>query len=341
MKAIGKLKREKGLWMYDAEMPKIGDNEVLIKVIYSAICGTDVHIYKYDDWAQKTIPVPMTVGHEFVGIVEKVGKNARRIKVGDRVSGEGHIVCGVCQNCRSGRFHFCPNTVGVGVHRTGAFAEYVAIPEFNVVKIPEKVSSEEASILDPLGNTVYTTLAFPITGRNVLISGCGPIGMMACAVARFAGAKNIVVTDINDFRLSMGKKMGATRTVNVSKETLFEVAKELSLKEGFDVGLEMSGNKDALGQLVNFVINGGSIALLGLVPDGSGLNWSDFIFKSLTLKGIYGRQMFDTWYEMLNMLESGLDVKSVITHIVKAQDFEKGFAAILDGKAAKVLLDWR
>lgn len=340
MKALGKLKKQTGLWLYNTPKPHPGPGEVLIRIKKTAICGTDLHIYKWDEWAQKTIPVPMTTGHEFMGVVEKIGKGVSGIKVRDRVSGEGHIVCMTCKRCRTGRQHHCPTTEGIGVNRTGCFAEYLVMPASNIIVLPKEVSDNVAAFLDPLGNAVHTTLSFDLTGRDVLITGAGPIGMMACAIAKHAGARYIVITDVNEYRLKIAKKMGATRTVNVSKEHLPDVMRELKMKEGFEVGLEMSGNPQALNSMIDAMHHGGKIALLGILPDEASVDWTAVIFKSLILKGIYGREMYDTWFKTIAMLQSGLDVTPVITHVLPFDQFEKGFELMSKGHCGKVILDW-
>lgn len=341
MKALGKLKKQPGLWLYNAPKPtKLGPRDVLIRIKKTAICGTDLHIYKWDEWAQKTIPVPMTTGHEFMGVVEKVGKEVVGIKPRDRVSGEGHIVCGVCRRCRTGRQHHCPNTQGIGVNRTGAFAEYLVMPQENIIVVPKEVPDDVAAFLDPLGNAVHTALSFDLAGQDVLITGAGPIGMMGCAIAKHVGARHIVITDVNEYRLKIAKKMGATRTVNVAKESLPSVMKELKMKEGFEVGLEMSGSAEAFNSMIDAMNHGGKIALLGILSDGIGIDWTSVIFKSLTLKGIYGREMYETWYKAIAMLQSGLDVSPVVTHVLPYHEYEKGFEAMSKGQSGKVILDW-
>lgn len=340
MKALGKLKKQKGLILYDAPMPQISTRDVLIKIGKTAICGTDLHIYKWDAWAQQTIPVPMTVGHEFMGVIEMVGSEVKGFKTGDRVSGEGHIICGICSNCREGRQHHCRKTLGIGVNRTGCFAEYLAMPAENVVLLPKEIPDEVASFLDPLGNAVHTTCSFDLVGKDVLITGAGPIGMMACAIAKKIGARRIVITDVNEYRLKIAEKMGATKAVNVSKENLPEVMRELKMAEGFEVGLEMSGNPNGFNTMIDAMNHGGKIALLGILPDGAGINWIDVIFKSLTIKGIYGREMYATWHKTIALLQSGLDVRPVLTHEYPAKDFEKAFDAMTKGHAGKVILDW-
>jgi threonine 3-dehydrogenase len=306
----------------------------------TAICGTDIHIYNWDEWAQATIPVPMTVGHEFVGVVAEIGSEVQGFKVGDRVSGEGHITCGHCRNCRAGRRHLCANTVGVGVNRPGCFAEYIAIPAVNAYPLPAHVSDDVAAFLDPLGNATHTALSFDLVGEDVLITGAGPIGIMAVAVAKHAGARHVVITDVNDYRLELARKMGATRAVNVQKEQLADVVRSLGMKEGFDVGLEMSGNPQAFRTLIDSMVNGGKVALLGIPPKDTAIDWNKVIFKGLFIKGIYGREMFETWYKMIAMLESGLDVSPVLTHRLPIAKFQEGFDAMRSGKSGKVVLDW-
>ncbi len=340
MKALGKLKKEPGVWVYEAPMPEIGHNDLLVKLRKTAICGTDVHIYNWDEWAQKTIPVPMTIGHEFVGIVEKVGSEVKGFKKGDRVSGEGHITCGLCRNCRAGKRHLCRNTLGIGVNRTGCFAEYLSIPAENVLIVPNEIPDDIAAFFDPLGNAVHTALSFDLVGEDVLITGAGPIGVMAAAIARHVGARHVVITDVNEYRLALAQKIGVTRAVNVSKTQLTHVIEELGLVEGFGVGLEMSGSGAALSQMIDALSYGGKIALLGILPINVGIDWTKVIFKSLILKGIYGREMFETWYKMISMLQSGLDVSAVITHRFPVDDFQKGFDAMREGKSGKVILEW-
>lgn len=340
MRALGKLKKEEGIWMYDAPIPEIGPNDVLIRVKKTAICGTDVHIYNWDKWAQNTIPVPMTVGHEFVGQIEKIGSEVTGLKKGDRVSGEGHITCGMCRNCRAGRRHLCRNTLGLGVNRTGCFAEYVAMPAVNVIIVPEEIPDNVASFLDPLGNAVHTALSFDLIGEDVLITGAGPIGIMSAAIAKFVGARHIAITDVNEYRLNLAKNVGVSRAVNVSKEHLTDVMTDLGMVEGFDVGLEVSGNAHALTQMIDSMNHGGKIALLGISADKVSVDWTKIVFHGLTLKGIYGREMFETWYKMISMLQSGLDVSSVITHEFPARDYQKAFDAMRDARSGKVILDW-
>lgn len=340
MKTLSKAKAEKGIWMVDQPRPELGHNDVLIKIKKTAICGTDMHIYHWDEWAQNTIPVPMTVGHEYVGVIEEVGQEVKGFKVGDRVSGEGHITCGVCRNCRAGRRHLCRNTVGVGVNRPGAFGEYLVIPAENAYKIPDDISDEVASILDPLGNAAHTALSFDLVGEDVLITGAGPIGIMAAAIAHHAGARHVVITDINDYRLDLAKQMGATRTVNVSQEKLEDVMKEIGMKEGFDVGMEMSGVPSAFRSMLQTINHGGKIAMLGIPSSDLAIDWNQVIFKGLIIKGIYGREMYETWYKMIAMLQSGLDVSPIITHRFKIDEFETGFETMASGQSGKVVLSW-
>ena len=340
MKALVKKESAPGLWLMDIPEPEVGPNDVLIKIERTSICGTDVHIYKWDAWAQRTIPVPMQVGHEFVGRVAGFGANVRGYAVGDLVSGEGHIVCGHCRNCLAGRRHLCPNTKGVGVNRPGAFAEFLSIPAENVWHADPRIPPEILSCFDPLGNAVHTALSFDLLAEDVLITGAGPIGCMAAAIAKHAGAKHVVVTDINPYRLALAKKLGADRVVNVAQEKLPDVMKELGLKEGFDVSLEMSGSPAGLQDILKYSINGGRIALLGIFPEKVAIDWDQVIFKCLHIKGIYGREMFDTWYKMTAMLLSGLDIAPVITHQFSFTDFKQGFETMISGQSGKVVLDW-
>ncbi|AQQ68114.1 L-threonine 3-dehydrogenase [Microbulbifer agarilyticus] len=340
MKALSKLKSEPGIWMTDVDVPEPGHNDLLIKIRKTAICGTDMHIYNWDEWSQKTIPVPMVVGHEYVGEVVGMGQEVAGFNVGDRVSGEGHITCGHCRNCRAGRRHLCRNTYGVGVDRQGAFAEYLVIPALNAFKIPDNISDELASIFDPFGNAVHTALSFDLVGEDVLITGAGPIGIMAAAVARHVGARHVVVTDINDYRLELAAKMGATRTVNVSKENLPDVIKDIGMTEGFDVGLEMSGVAVAFRDMLSAMNHGGKIAMLGIPPGEMAIDWSQVIFKGLVLKGIYGREMFETWYKMASLIQSGLDLSPIITHQFSVDQFQQGFDTMGSGESGKVILNW-
>ncbi|MFA5663069.1 L-threonine 3-dehydrogenase [Castellaniella sp.] len=341
MKALVKTRPGVGLELVEVERPVVGHNDLLIRIHKTAICGTDIHIWNWDDWAARTIPVPMHVGHEYMGEVVEVGQEVRGFSVGDRVSGEGHITCGHCRNCRAGRRHLCRNTQGVGVNRPGAFAEYLAIPAFNAFRIPDDVSDDLAAIFDPFGNAVHTALAWDLSGEDVLITGAGPIGAMAAAIARHVGARHVVITDVNDYRLQLAARMGASRVVNVAREDLAEVMRELGMVEGFDVGLEMSGVPDALAALLAQMNHGGKVSLLGILPDGVGIAWSQVIFKGLEIKGIYGRQMFDTWYKMAAMLQSGLDISPVITHHYPVADYRRAFETMRSGASGKVILDWR
>ncbi|WKE65819.1 L-threonine 3-dehydrogenase [Gallaecimonas kandeliae] len=340
MKALAKQYAKEGIWLVDVEKPEMGHNDVMIKIKKTAICGTDMHIYKWDEWAQNTIPVPMVVGHEYVGEIVAMGQEVRGYQIGDRVSGEGHITCGHCRNCRAGRVHLCRNTTGVGVNRTGAFAEYLVIPAYNVFKLPDNIPDDVAAIFDPFGNAVHTALSFDLVGEDVLITGAGPIGIMAAAVARHVGARHVVITDVNDYRLDLAKQMGATRAVNVAKENLKDVMKELGMTEGFDVGLEVSGVPQAFRQMLDTMNHGGKIAMLGIPPSDMAIDWNQVIFKGLVIKGIYGREMFETWYKMASLVQSGLDLSPIITHHFKVEDFQKGFDAMGSGQSGKVILDW-
>jgi threonine 3-dehydrogenase len=340
IKALSKLKMEPGIWMTQVDMPILGHNDLLIKIRKTAICGTDVHIYNWDTWAQKTIPVPMVVGHEYVGEVVGIGQEVKGFLIGDRVSGEGHITCGYCRNCRGGRTHLCRNTVGVGVNRTGAFSEYLVIPAFNAFKIPKGISDDLASIFDPFGNAVHTALSFDLVGEDVLITGAGPIGIMAAAIAKHVGARYVVITDVNPYRLALAEKMGVTRAVNVATEDLKQVMKELGMTEGFDVGMEMSGVPSAFSAMLNTMNHGGRIALLGIPPSDMAIDWNQVIFKGLVIKGIYGREMFETWYKMASLIQSGLDLTPIITHHFTIDEFQKGFDTMRSGASGKVILDW-
>ncbi len=340
MKALVKAKPERGIWMEDINVPTVGHNDVLIKVHRTAICGTDIHIFKWDDWAQATIPVPMAVGHEFSGEIVDVGIEVRGLVVGDRVSAEGHITCGYCRNCRAGRRHLCMHAVGVGVNRAGAFAEYIAVPAFNVFKLPDVITDDMASILDPLGNATHTALSFDLVGEDVLITGAGPIGIMAVGIARYAGARHIVITDINDYRLELARKMGATRALNVTRETIDDAMQDLGMEEGFDVGMEMSGNPQAFRDMLRTMHHGGKISMLGIPPDDMAIDWNAVIFKGLIIKGIYGREMFETWYKMSSMLQSGLDMAPIITHHFDVDDFQPAFELMESGQSGKVILRW-
>ncbi|KAA3638002.1 MAG: L-threonine 3-dehydrogenase [Armatimonadetes bacterium] len=340
MRALVKSKPEPGIWLENIAKPEIGPNDVLIAVQKTSICGTDLHIVAWDEWAASTIPVPMVVGHEYMGVVAEVGSEVQGITVGQRVSGEGHIVCGRCRNCQAGRRHLCIRTSAVGVNRPGAFAEFVAIPGSNVQPLPAGVSDDIGCILDPLGNAVHTTLNFDLVGEDVLITGAGPIGMMSVAIARHVGARSIVVTDVNEYRLRLAETLGADVELNPTQGTLKDVMDELGMTEGFDVGLEMSGHPDALHDMISTMSNGGKIALLGIPPKQAPIDWNDIVFKGLTLQGIYGRRMFETWYTMLAMLQTGLDVSRVITHHFDAADFEEAFDVVRSGNCGKVVLNW-
>jgi threonine 3-dehydrogenase len=341
MKALVKSKAEVGLWLEDVPVPEFGINEVLIEVLRTGICGTDVHIFNWDAWAQKTIPVPLVVGHEFVGRIVDVGSNVKDFRVGDLVSGEGHVVCGRCRNCLAGRRHLCKETVGVGVNRPGAFAEYLSLPMTNVWHLDPTISLDVASIFDPLGNAVHTALSFPVLGEDVLVTGAGPIGIMAAAVARFAGARFVVITDVNPYRLELAKKVKPTLAADVSKMSIADVQKKLGMKEGFDVGLEMSGNPAAFRDMLTNMAHGGKVAMLGIPPGEMAIDWNTVIFNMLTIKGIYGREMYETWYKMTVLIQSGLDIDPVITHRFNNADFDRGFQAMRSGNSGKVVLTWK
>jgi threonine 3-dehydrogenase len=340
LKALVKSKAERGLWLENIPEPTIGINDVLIRVRYTGICGTDVHIYQWDDWAQKTIPVPMAIGHEFVGEIVEVGSNVNDFHPGDIVSGEGHVVCGRCRNCLAGRRHLCAHTLGVGVNRPGAFAEMIALPMTNIWRHSHAINQEVAAIFDPFGNAVHTALSFPVLGEDVLITGAGPIGIMAIPVVRHAGARHIVITDMNPFRLDLARKMDATLAVNPNETPLAEVQKQLGMVEGFDVGLEMSGNAQALRDIIANSCHGGKIAILGIPVKEMPMDWRHVIFNMLTIKGIYGREMYETWYKMTVMLESGVEISPVITHRFAYHEFQQGFDAMISGQTGKVVLDW-
>lgn len=340
MKALIKKHATPGLWLEEVPKPDIGINDVLIRINRTGICGTDLHIYKWDAWAQKTIPVPMVVGHEFVGEIVETGSNVVDFRPGDIVSGEGHVVCGRCRNCMAGRRHLCADTKGVGVNRPGAFAEYLSLPVTNVWQHSPGIDLEVASIFDPFGNAVHTALSFPVLGEDVLITGAGPIGIMAAAIVKHAGARFVVVTDVNDYRLELAKKMGATIALNVKTGNLRDVQKQLGMKEGFDVGLEMSGNPVAFRDMVDNLSHGGKIAMLGIPTEQMAIDWNKVVFNMLTIKGIYGREMYETWYQMTVMLESGLNIAPVITHRLHYTEYEAGFAAMKSGECGKVVLNW-
>ena len=340
MRTLAKLKSEPGIWLHEEPTPDVGPNDVLIRIKKTAICGTDIHIYKWDTWSQNTIPVPMTVGHEFMGVIEAVGAEVKGMAVGDRVSGEGHITCGHCRNCRAGKQHLCRNTVGVGVNRQGAFAEYLVIPAVNAFKIPDDIPDSIASIFDPFGNAAHTALSYDLVGEDVLITGAGPIGIMAAAICRHVGARHVVITDINDFRLELALKMGASRAVNIAKDNLKDVMDDLGMREGFDVGLEMSGVGAAFRSMLETMNHGGKVAMLGIPSADTTIDWNQVIFKGLQIKGIYGREMYETWYKMVAMLQSGLDISPIITHEMSVNDFSKGFEIMASGQSGKVILDW-
>jgi threonine 3-dehydrogenase len=341
MKALVKRKSEQGLWLEDVPEPKIGINDVLIRIDRTGICGTDVHIYKWDEWAKKTIPVPMVVGHEFVGEIVEVGSNVKGFFPGQVVSGEGHVVCGHCRNCLAGRRHLCANTMGVGVNRPGAFAEYLALPMTNVWVHTNGVNRDVASIFDPFGNAAHTALSFPVLGEDVLITGAGPIGIMAAAIVRHAGARYVVITDVNEYRLELARKMGVTLAVNPRSKSLQDVQKELGMYEGFDVGLEMSGNPSAFHDMLANMSHGAKIAMLGIPEKEMAIDWNTVIFSMLTIKGIYGREMYETWYKMTVMLQSGLNIDPIITHRFHYTEFQKGFDVMLSGQSGKVILNWK
>ncbi|HSN92570.1 MAG TPA: L-threonine 3-dehydrogenase [Anaeromyxobacteraceae bacterium] len=341
MKALVKSSPAEGIWMVgDAPEPEVGVHDVRIRIRKTAICGTDVHIYNWDEWSRRTIPVPMVVGHEYVGVVESVGAEVEAFRPGDRVSGEGHVTCGFCRNCRAGRRHLCRHAIGVGVNRPGAFAELLVIPAGNVYRIPDDVPDEIAAIFDPYGNATHTALSFDLVGEDVLVTGAGPIGIMAAAIARHVGARHVVVTDVNEYRLALAARMGATRVVNVGREDLRAVMQELGMKEGFDVGLEMSGNGPAFRQMLETMNHGGKVAMLGIMPGEQAVDWSQVVFKGLVLKGIYGREMYETWYKMVAMLQSGLDLSPVVTHRFPVDRFQEAFDVMRSGKSGKVVMEW-
>ncbi|MCC8198566.1 MAG: L-threonine 3-dehydrogenase [Tannerellaceae bacterium] len=340
MKALVKLRPEKGIWIQEVPVPEVGINDVLIRIRKTAICGTDLHIYKWDDWSQRTIKTPMIIGHEYVGEVVEIGKGVENVHLGDRVTGEGHIACGYCRNCRRGKKHVCANTIGVGVNRDGSFAEYVSIPGENVVKLDDRISDDMAAIMDPFGNATHTALSFPLIGEDVLITGAGLIGCMATAICQFAGARHIVVSDLSEYRLNIARQMGATLTVNPTQgESIQQAMKQLNM-QGFDIGLEMSGSPKAFNEMVDNMYNGSKISLLGILPDHTNVDWNKIIFKALTLKGIYGRQMWETWYQMKQMLITGINLEPIITHRFHIDDFQKGFDVMESGNCGKVILEW-
>jgi threonine 3-dehydrogenase len=340
VKALVKARPEQGIWMEDVPRPAVGPNDVLIKVRKAAICGTDIHIFNWDEWSRKTVPVPLVIGHEFTGEVAELGSAVTGFTPGERVSAEGHLTCGHCRNCRAGKRHLCRNTVGVGVQRAGGFADFVAIPAVNLFRVPKEIPDEISAFFDPLGNAVHTALSFDLVGEDVLITGAGPIGVMAAAISRHVGARHIVVTDVNEYRLGLARKMGASRAINVQKTSIGEVMNDLGMTEGFDVGMEMSGNAEAFRGLLAAMNHGGRVAILGIPPQEVSIDWNQVIFKGLVLKGIYGREMFETWYKMSAMLQSGLSIAPVLTHRFAANDFQKAFETMRSGQSGKVVLDW-
>jgi threonine 3-dehydrogenase len=341
MKALVKRSAEPGIWMENVPMPSVSTNEVLVKVEKTAICGTDLHIFNWDDWSQRTIQPPLVIGHEFVGEIVELGPGVLNYDIGDRVSAEGHITCGMCRNCRAGRRHLCTHTKGIGVNRNGAFAEYITVPASNLWLIPDDISSEIAACFDPLGNATHCALSFDVVGEDVLITGAGPIGIMAAGICRFIGARHVVVTDVNDYRLELARKMGATHLVNVSRETLDEAMRAQNIHEGFDIGLEMSGNPQAFNDMLHHMYNGGKVALLGILPAKTVIDWDQVIFKGLHIKGIYGREMFETWYKMTQMVVGGLDLSPMLTHRIAIDDFMVGFEAMKSGQCGKVVCSWQ
>ena len=340
MKALVKKFPEYGIWMEDVPEPQCGTNDVKIKVTHTGICGTDLHIYTWNEWAQRTLGLPLIIGHEFCGIVEEIGPGITHYNLGDRVSGEAHITCGYCRNCRAGKRHLCHKTIGVGIQRDGAFAEYLVIPESNVWPIHKDIPLEIAAFFDPYGNAAHTALSFEMVAEDVLITGAGPIGIMAVSICNFVGARHVVITDVNDYRLDLARKMGASRAINVSRERISDVFEDLNMSNGFDVGLEMSGNPDAFKDMLENMYHGGKIALLGLLPKSTQINWDEIIFKGLHVKGIYGREMYETWYKMTQMLRSGLDISPVLTHKLPIDDFQEGFDIMESGNCGKVVLEW-
>ena len=340
MKALVKKLPERGIWLENVPEPNVGTNDVCVRITHTAICGTDLHIYDWNEWAQRTLDLPLVTGHEFCGIVEEIGPGVTHYKPGTRVSGEGHITCGYCRNCRAGKRHLCQKTIGIGIQRAGCFAEYLVLPETNVWPIHKDIPSEIAAFFDPFGNAAHTALSYEMVGEDVLITGAGPIGIMAVAICSFVGARNIVITDMNDFRLELARKMGATKTINVKNERIGNVYSELNMTSGFDVGLEMSGSPDAFRDMLENMYHGGRIALLGLLPKSTQINWDDIIFKGLHVKGIYGREMFETWYKITQMLRSGLDISGVLTHRFPIDDYKNAFEIMESGNCGKVVLEW-
>ena len=339
MRALVKRDATEGIWMEEVPIPATRTNEVLIKVEKTAICGTDVHIYNWDEWAQRTIPSGLVIGHEFFGKIVEVGYGVTGYKTGDRVSAEGHIICGHCRNCRAGKRHLCPNTIGIGVNRDGAFAEYIVVPSNNLWPIPDAIAPELAAFFDPFGNAAHCALQFDLVGEDVLITGAGPIGIIAAGICKHVGARHIVITDVNDYRLDLAKEMGATRTVNVTRESLADVVKEIHI-DGFDIGMEMSGQPTAFNDLLHHMYNGAQVAMLGILPSGTGVDWDQIIFKGLELHGIYGRRMYETWYKMTQMVLTGFPLQKALTHHIPIDDFQTGFQLMLDGQCGKVVCDW-
>ena len=340
MKALIKKLPEKGIWMEDVPEPKCGTNDVKIKITHSAICGTDLHIYSWDEWAQKNLKLPLVIGHEFCGIIEETGPGVTHYTPGQRVSGEGHLNCGYCRNCRAGKSHICHNTVGIGIHRDGSFAEYLVLPETNIFPIIDEIPSEIAAFFDPFGNAVHSALSFNMVGEDILITGAGPIGIMAVAICNFVGARNVVITDINDYRLQLAKSMGATKAINVKKQSINDFFNELNISYGFDIGLEMSGNPKAFNHMLENMYHGGKNALLGLLPNSTAINWDNIIFKGLEIKGVYGREMYETWYKMVQLLKSGLDISKILTHKFPIEEYEEAFNTIENGSCGKIILEW-
>ncbi|MGD2089668.1 MAG: L-threonine 3-dehydrogenase [Candidatus Aminicenantes bacterium] len=339
MKALVKKLPQQGIWMEEVPIPDIGVNDVLVKIKKTAICGTDLHIYKWDQWSQRTIKPPMTIGHEYVGTIVDMGSGVKNLHIGDRVTSEGHIACGHCRNCRRGKNHVCQNIIGIGVNRDGVFAEYAVIPASNIILANQRINDDLIAILDPFGNATHTALSFPVVGEDVLITGAGPIGCMAAAICRYAGARYIVVTDLNEYRLNIAGKMGATKVLNPTKETIAAVVKELGMV-GFDLGLEMSGSATAFKDMIDNMYNGSKIALLGILPDNTQIQWDKIIFKAIQIKGIYGREMYETWYKMEQMMLSGINITPVITHHFSIDEFQKGFDVMEEGNCGKVILNW-
>jgi len=340
MKALVKKYPKKGIWLENVPEPECGDSEIKVKITHTAICGTDLHIFNWDSWAQRTLNVPLIIGHEFCGIIKEVGKNVRRYHEGQRVSGEGHIACGYCRNCRAGKQHFCASSKGIGVHTNGAFAEYLVIPESNIWPISDNTSSEIAAFFDPFGNAVHSISSYKIVGEDILITGAGPIGLISVAVCKFMGARNIVITDINDYRLILAQKLGATKTINTKKESVIDCFSELNIKHGFDVGLEMSGHPQAFNEMLSCIYHGGKIVLLGLLPKSTSINWDNIIFKGLNVKGVYGREMYETWYKMDQLINSGLDLNKIITHKFPISNFNDAFDVISTGQCGKIVMEW-